>query len=707
MKLNFLLLPFILIFKPIPDLPGWVLLLCVLAGLLYAALLYFRNGKDGFSLGQKRLFAVFRFLTVTLVAILLLGILVERQERYTEDPLILFVQDNSQSVDLAGQDVFDREAYVEEMAGFLESLDSRFDVRTYLFGESFRPAGEVSFGDRLTDISAVFDGIEGRYSNRNLGAVILASDGIYNRGIHPVYRAEGLPYPVYTLAMGDTMPRRDLILRRVNHNRLTYLDNEFPLEVLVEAREADGLNGQLRISREGEVVFSRDLLFSEDLHQETVSLHLPADRPGMQRYVAEILPVAGEVSTDNNRQVFYIEVIDGRQKVLILASAPHPDVGALHLALEESDRFEVTVALMDAFDGVPEAYNLVVLHQLPDRPGRLDELLRRLEAEGIPLLFVVGQHTDLDALNGLFAGGVSILPRSEERIEAQALVNQGFGLFAVSGQAVRLLQALPPLQVPFARYETSRSARVLAFQRIGQTGSGQPLIAFEERAGRKSGIITGEGIWRWRLAAHMRSGSHRAFDDLVSRMVQYLAQQEDKSLFRVEASRFFEEDQEVYLEAELYNRSFEPVNEPDVFLEITGTDGISHTYQMDRSTSAYRLSAGNFPPGDYEFGATTRFGGESYSASGAFTVLPLNLEGMQTLADHQLLDGLSSRTGGRMAGPGQWDDLAAWINGRDDLLPLVYSQRSYDPLIGFRAVFFLLLLLLAAEWFLRKRAGSY
>ncbi len=68
---------------------------------------------------------------------------------------------------------------------------------------------------------------------------------------------------------------------------------------------------------------------------------------------------------------------------------------------------------------------------------------------------------------------------------------------------------------------------------------------------------------------------------------------------------------------------------------------------------------------------------------------------------------MADLSGGKMIFKGQWEQLAQSINERDDLRPIMYSQKEFYVLINLKAVFALLLLLLAAEWFLRKWKSSY
>lgn len=687
------------------DYPAWFVFLCLLSGALYAGLLYFRNRRDGFSALQTRLFAVFRFLAVSLLSFLLLGPLAERLRRDVEDPLLIFAQDNTGSLRIH-QEGFDPEAYLDGMEQFLERMGDRFQVRLHTFGEEFRTADSIRFSERLTDMAEVFSGIEQQYSNRNIGAVVVAGDGLYNRGINPVYAASGLSYPVITIAMGDTLPRRDLILSRVNHNRITYLGNDFPVELIVEGRQAGGVSSQLTITRDGETLFSEILGFSGTYDQQTIMAELSADKPGMQRYRASIAVVEGEVSQANNVLDFYVDVIDGRQQVLILSHAPHPDVGAIRMALEEHDNYEVSHASYRDFDGNIQAYDLMILHQLPVPELPMESFFERAAETETPCLFILGGQTDLAALNNLRTG-LNISPRSDELAEALPALNPTFPLFTLPDRTTELLPSLPPLFSPFARYVISAGAQVMLFQRIGQVVSDQPLVVFTRTTGWKTGVITGEGIWRWRLASFSRTGSHDAFDEMVGRIIQFLAVREDRSRFRVQLEPLVYENEDVRVEAEFYNQAYELINEPEVSLVITNAEGVEFPYQMSRTSNAYQLSAGSFPPGDYDWRASTSFGGEPYLAAGSFTVSPLNLEALRTIADHNLMFRLADQTGGAMFFPGQWEELERHLAARDDLMPVMYTSKTFDELIGMRGLFFLILLLLAGEWFMRKRSGSY
>jgi hypothetical protein len=696
----------ILNFNFIFNHPWWFIVLCLAAGAVSASLLYYKNRSDEFRPPKQWFLAGFRFLVISVLCFLLLAPLLQMRIPNTQDPVILVFHDNSQSLGINRNADYMTGEYPSHFSEFTNQLSGSFTTAIYGFGEGVRPFDSLDFGDRATDLLEVFDALDALYSNRNVGAVIIAGDGIYNRGRNPVFETGRLLFPVYTIALGDTLPQRDLIINRVQHNRITYLNNIFPLEVTIEARQAGGTTSRLRVFHQGETVFSQTLSFNSDNQFITIPIELEAQEVGIKRYRIEIDVIEDEVSVANNVREFFIEVIDSRQKVLILAASPHPDVGAIRLALDENQNYEAEVFLVNDFDKNLREFDIVIWHQLPSRANVANNLISQATQANMAQLFITGALTNYPAFNRLQTG-LQFNIRAEGFSDSRAHVNNNFTLFQLSAEATSLMELLPPLQSPFASYSLSPAVQTMAYQKIGNVTTNFPLIAFLQTSDRKTGFITGEGIWRWRLNNFARNNNHDAFNELISRAIQFLSVVDDKSFFRVTTESFLMENQQALFEAELYNPSYELVNTPEVNLTITNDEGARFEYVFSRSGNAYRLNAGVFPVGEYTFAARTSLGNENFTAQGQFTVSALNIEGIQTTANHQLLYQLAENTGGKMFFPHQLDQLAQEIENRNDIKPVLYSQYRYEDLISLRWIFFLLLLLLSVEWFVRKYSGSY
>jgi len=101
--------------------------------------------------------------------------------------------------------------------------------------------------------------LDDRYVNQNIGAVILATDGLYNEGSDPQYESKNFKSIIYTVALGDTTPKRDLLIGNVNYNKTAFLGNDFEVEVLAEAYQSKGEPKRLPLSEDGKKAAAKNI----------------------------------------------------------------------------------------------------------------------------------------------------------------------------------------------------------------------------------------------------------------------------------------------------------------------------------------------------------------------------------------------------------------------------------------------------------------
>ncbi|MBI4945075.1 MAG: hypothetical protein HY840_01590 [Bacteroidetes bacterium] len=695
------------------DYPWWFLLFCILAGFSYSFVLYSREKRfDETPKWVRRALPVLRFLAVTLLSFFLLSPLLKNITRTVEKPIIIFAQDNSESV-VAGKDsTFYKNEYLKNIFGFVSSLADKYDTNVYSFGDKIKNGFAFNFKEKQTDITSLFDEIETRFSNRNVGAVIIASDGLYNKGQNPFYSAAQNKFPVYTIALGDTSVRKDLILSKVLSNRIAYRGNKFPVEIQLSARRLGGKITTCTVSKGKDVLFSQQVVILGNNYSTSIPVQLEAKETGMQRYTIKLSNVDGEVSYANNVKDIFIDVLDGRQKVLILADAPHPDVAAIKNALESNENYEVSSFIASDFDKSLAGYNLVIMDQLPSSKNPIQKLLADIDKEKLPVLYVLGSQLSVPMFNNL-QKDINVPSEGGKINDALPLLSKDFSLFTVSDALRSYSSKFSPLQSPFGNYKINSSASVLFSQKIGLVETQQPLMLFTQSGERKTGIICGEGIWRWRLQDFSEHGNQNIFNELVDKTVQYFSAKIDKSFFRVTLSggegskNNFYENESVGFLAEVYNDSYELINDPEVSVTITNNDGKKFTFVFNKTTNAYRLDAGVFPVGNYRYEANVKVGAKIYGEKGEFSVSALQVEITNTIADHQLLYSLAKKSGGEMVYADQLKKLADLLNAREDIIPISHSEKKLSDMINLKWIFFLLLSLISLEWFIRKINGAY
>ena len=147
----------------------------------------------------------------------------------------MVLQDNSESIKL-----FPAPKKVSPPGGDLEgaltklktSLGDNYEVHEFNFDRTLHNGLSNQFNGKQTDIASALKQLNERYVNQNIGAVILATDGLYNQGTDPQYEARNIKSTIYTIALGDTTAKRDLLIANINYNKTAFLGNDFEIEVL-------------------------------------------------------------------------------------------------------------------------------------------------------------------------------------------------------------------------------------------------------------------------------------------------------------------------------------------------------------------------------------------------------------------------------------------------------------------------------------------
>lgn len=426
----------------------------------------------------------------------------------------------------------------------------------------------------------------------------------------------------------------------------------------------------------------------------------------MKHYSAKIETVENERNTKNNTAGFVINVLENKQKILIVSDGPHPDIGAIKNTLDGQKTYDVSIFTEEPYPSNLSEFNLLILNQLPTSGKSAGEILKNAASSRLPVLFMVGTKTFLPQFNSL-AMGAEILPLAGSGEEAQATFNPIYATFTLSENFKEILVKFPPLQVPFADFDLAAGFTPLFYQKIMNIETTKPLMATGVLNGRKTGFVFGEGIWRWRLSDYLQNGSHSNFNELVNQLVQYLSLRENEDNFIVSFNPVYSEIEDVILTAEVYNDAFERITTEEVNIEIENNEGKEYAFTFDISGEHYHLNIGHLPTGDYTFSANVSIGGRSYDETGRFTVTSVNFENIVTQANHNVLFQLAAQSGGKFYLPAESERLVEELLNSKQLKSTSYFQEMIRELLNLKALFFVVLLLLSVEWFLRKFWGIY
>jgi len=681
----------------------WLILACLLVGALYAWLLY--QKKANWSIRLNRILATSRFILVSIICILLLlspylRQIINKEER----PAVVFAVDNSQSI-LAGIDTTRlTKLYMrlDEVAEKLRQKGLEVDIQTLEANTTYSNLKAIKPIVPSSNLGSMLNAVKNNYENRNLDKVVLISDGIHNQGLSPLFTPYN--FPVYALALGDTTAKRDLRIRTVIANKVAYQGNEFPIVAEIENFGFPNRSITAYLSQNGTVLAKKNITFKGDGDLQTTTFYTTAKQKGIQHYVVSIDVLEGEFTAQNNSRDVYVEVIEGKEKVLIVAAAPHPDIKAIRSAIDKNENYSFDLHIPGINQLKPEKYDMVIFHQIPSINRLGNELMQQFK--DLPTWYILGAQSDLNEFNKV-SKDLKVTGRVGRTDQVTPSYNKTFSKFTFDNSKVNLFDKLPPVTVPFAEYTPSNAAEVILYQRVGNLATEKPLLMISQDGTRKTAVLAGEGSWQWRIEEFARQSSHESYDELVTKLIQFLSTKEDKRRLRVyPINQEFYDFEKVTFESELYNEIYERVYGQKITLTLRNEAGKTTTYSFTSTEGNTRFEISDLPQGVYGYEAVSETKGGVERATGQFTVRSMQLEALNTTADHNLLRQLAEKTNGKFFASNEIDKMTQAILA--DIKPnLIHSTEELSEFINLKWLFFLLLALATFEWFTRKYQGGY
>ena len=367
----------------------WFILVCFIVGFLFAAFLYQKKGPWS-KRAHYGLFAL-RFLLTSLLCFLLIGPIIRQILNTPEKPILVFAVDNSTSI----PEVVDN----MELSTLFRNLESTLNnltkyqvyVKTLNTELAAAEFNDIVFDQESSDITNLLKDIQSDYEGRNLAGVVLVSDGIYNLGVSPTFSP--YTFDLFALGLGDTIQRKDLSIKSVVYNKISYQGNKFPVVVEILNKGYSKRPLSVSVIKNGMILDTKKLVLNETKALEKVEFLIEAEDVGMQRYKIELSGFENELSFKNNSKQVYVDVVEGREKILLVASSPHPDIKAFTSAIESNENYQLTLYIpgiheWDLSQLEKERYDLVIFHQVPDLRNNLGSVYKAVNQRKMSTLVI-------------------------------------------------------------------------------------------------------------------------------------------------------------------------------------------------------------------------------------------------------------------------------------------------------------------------------
>ena len=214
------------------------------------------------------------------------------------EPATLLFIDNSNSI--AAKDSVKR---LNESQKLITDLSgSNLNLKTFLFGKDVKEIEKnriptVNFSESATDFSKILSEIQ--KSNLNIGSAVILSDGIINEGIDPVFDAEKLTFPIFTIGIGDSTKYRDIQIRDVYFNQFIYANKKTEIELSLSQFGFDGKLTRINLYDSNKLISSKEIQLNA-AGANRIKFDYTPEKPGEIKLTAVVNSLPGESNRFNN-----------------------------------------------------------------------------------------------------------------------------------------------------------------------------------------------------------------------------------------------------------------------------------------------------------------------------------------------------------------------------------------------------------------------
>ncbi len=683
-----------------------MIIISVLIGLCFATLLYISNKKQHYSKLLNTILFIIRSLSISLIVLLFFNPYIKVNNKVTEPSTIIIAQDNSNSLILNKDSVFYKKDYPLVLDTLINSLNKKHSIDKYLFGNEVKDFDTIDYQDYYTDIHEVLKNIKKDYYKKNVGAVILLSDGISNKSYSPEQDIESFPFPIYTVTLGDTTNYPDLYIKDVFYNKSIPTETTIPIRLVANANNCRNKTMNIKLLVDNEIVEEVEIPVNTNRFSNTIDFNIDSGEEGAKQIDIQIEEINDELTTKNNSKRLFINVVDKQYKVLFYAKSPHPDLGSIKNIL--ADNFDIEIIFSNEQLPDLKEYDIIFLHQIPYLGmSNFEELNHALkENKDLPIFYIVGENTDIESFNKIQnlieinRGAVN------SNLDIKPYLNNTFGLFNIDSEIVNEINKFPPLSLPHLEFSYKNNHDILLQANINDISTSNPVLSFSSDEG-KNAFLFGTNIWKWKLYDYYNNKSYDNFEEIFTKSVKYLLTEKDKELI-INHKENYLNNEPIIFTADLRNPSQELTNESDLRINISNKNTKKvYEYYFSKKDKSYYLNISTLPKGIYNFTAEAQYGNIIYSEKGSFTVDDVGAEAQDLVANSQRMQLLSSLTDGKNFYVNELDKLTEAIDNDERITSIMREETDYKDLINMKSLFFVILSLVSIEWILRKIFGTY
>ena len=613
-----------------------------------------------------------------------------------------------------------------------EDLAEKVQVSRYEFDRELRdgldpdaePVGkQTALGDSLQQLLQELAG-------ERIAGIIILGDGRNTTGVPPerVARQLGVQrVPLHTVGLGAEVAQereKDIAATGLVVNDQANVQNQLPVRAEFTGTGFAQKEVPVRVLLDGVVKETTSVRFDERTGKGIVNVKVTPENAGDVKLTVLAEPQTGELLPGNNGVSTYVTVRSDTLKVLYVEGKYRAwEPKFLRWALDRSPDIALRELVLLDRDGKaepipPEALqrantDVVILGDVAAAAFSRGELeaMRRLVDAGAGLVMIGGYEAfGPGGWSGTPVGEllpVSMSPADGQLQEAVPLrpTQAGLDHFILQlggdrAETERVWAGLRPLDGA-STFRGLKAGGLL----LAESDAGVPLLVAQDLGDTRSIAFAGDTTWLWRTGGEAGVRAHARFWRQLMLWVSRRDQQGDAEVRVRLADRRVALGQKLSADVQVVAADGTPETNVQVRATVRGPGGSEADAVMVRQGDGFTTDFWETGAvGDYELEVVAVQDGKKLgSKSRRFLVYAEDAEMRQLAADLEGLKALSAATEGQVVDPRRFEQFVASLKEQD--LNQEVTTPVYVSLWDRYEVLALFLVLLAAEWIIRKQAG--
>lgn len=670
---------------------------------------------------KKIVLVTLRVLALLILCLILFEPILNLSKKLTLEPSNFVFIDNSRSIRI--DDGTNRLSTIKKIVNDFSVNASESNLTFYEFGNSVNPIDvdsldKLNFSDGATNLQDVFKTVQN--SEKNIASVTIVSDGVITSGSNPYYDALNLGIPVFTIGIGDTTQHTDVEIKKVLHNDIVYV--ETPTNI-ISTISNKGFSGDLITAAlyEDNKFISQQTVKLSPSGIQNITFDYSPQSSGEKKLSIQLSSLKGEFTTANNKQVFYVNVLSNKIKVLLLASSPNADLTFIKNALKRDENIQVNSIVQISHNkfqnelnyNVIDSADVLFLIGFPsDKTPQelLSRVITKIKDKETPFFFTLSSGISINKLqsfgNVLPFNIIQMIGGSKE-VQPYLLPEQAANpIFQQTDKnPLNDWNNLPPVSQPNAVFSPRVESKTLAQIKMNNNVVNSPLIISSSFGGRRSIAVLAKDIWKWKLQIAPKGLD--LFDSFIVNSLRWLRTGVDQKLVRVNTSKKnYSQGERVEFTAEVFDESLNPVSDAGIKIKITSQKNNYETDMQNNGSGLYEGSIIINETGDFKYSAEAVVNNRLLGKDeGSFNIGVIDIEMANPVMNYSLLNLMANESGGEFFFA---NDYSSLLNKLRELKINSSKEKIVTSEIALWSDTWLLviaILLFSFEWFLRKRNG--